>query len=349
MSSNTFLIDAATRHQIFVQRFSGSEAMRAKAQLERLRKEIVARIDREPTEFEGNRLSFMLSDIERLMSLAFADMTQKALETVVEFGKVEAEFTVAMANQASTVSFLLPDDAQITQAILRNGMDAPIGPDQITIQQALNQFARKKTQEVTRVINDGILLGETTPQISKKVSELVNTRTKLQSETLTRTIINHASSEARQATLQENDALIKGYEWVSTLDSRTTLICGGRDGRLFPTGRGPLPPAHWGCRSTTIPVMKDEFAVDNVKGRRPAIGDEDPDGRGTVSSKSTYNGWLKRQSAGFQDEILGPARGKLFRQGDLSIDKFRDETGRTFTLDQLREMQPLAFQKANLD
>jgi hypothetical protein len=58
----------------------------------------------------------------------------------------------------------------------------------------------------------------------------------------------------------------------------------------------------------------------------------------------TYGGWLKKQPASVQDEVLGIERAKLFRSGKLSIGKFTDDTGKVYTLDQLKKLEPLAFE-----
>jgi hypothetical protein len=51
--------------------------------------------------------------------------------------------------------------------------------------------------------------------------------------------------------------------------------------------------------------------------------------------RETYAQWLKRQPAPTQDDILGPARGKLFRSGKLTVDRFVDMKGKTLTLAEL--------------
>lgn len=58
----------------------------------------------------------------------------------------------------------------------------------------------------------------------------------------------------------EQDALAKQfqqisekYEWVSVLDSRTSDICLRLDNKVFIWGQGPVPPAHYRCRSTIKP------------------------------------------------------------------------------------------------
>lgn len=69
---------------------------------------------------------------------------------------------------------------------------------------------------------------------------------------------------------------------------------------------------------------------------------------GQVPDSTTYGEWIKGQSAKRQDEVLGPARGKLMREGGLSLDKFYNDQGKTLTLDQLRERDAASFAKAGL-
>ncbi len=57
---------------------------------------------------------------------------------------------------------------------------------------------------------------------------------------------------------------------------------------------------------------------------------------GQVPADMTYGQWFTRQSAARQDEIVGPARGQLFREGKITFDRFSDDRGRWLTLDQLR-------------
>lgn len=67
---------------------------------------------------------------------------------------------------------------------------------------------------------------------------------------------------------------------------------------------------------------------------------------GTVSPATRYPEWLGRQSAKFQDSVLGPTRGALFRRGNLPIESFVDQSGRSLTLEQLQAAHPGAFRRA---
>ena len=62
---------------------------------------------------------------------------------------------------------------------------------------------------------------------------------------------------------------------------------------------------------------------------------------------------MRSQPAKFQDEYFsqftdGKQKAALFRRGDLKIEQFRNETGVNYTLEQLKALEPLAFEKANI-
>lgn len=58
---------------------------------------------------------------------------------------------------------------------------------------------------------------------------------------------------------------------------------------------------------------------------------------GQVASETTYGEWLKRQPAAFQDDVLGPARARMFRAGEETVHSFVDSRGKLLTIKQLKE------------
>jgi len=151
---------------------------------------------------------------------------------------------------------------------------------------------------------------------------------------------NHVASSARSETMKSNDDILQGHRLIATLGSRTTPVCRARDRIVYPLD-GPKPPAHWGCWSSIAPVLKPEYQREIPGSTRPSKG---PDGVEQVSSGTSYGDWLARQPAVFQKEVLGPARYKLFSKGDLSIDRFVDDNGKQYNLDQLKDLEPHAFE-----
>ena len=162
---------------------------------------------------------------------------------------------------------------------------------------------------------------------------------------LVHTAIQHMASVAREEVWGANSDIIAKVRWVSTLDSKTTPICQSLDGQEFPLDEGPRPPIHINCRSTTTPVMIDKFEFISDNAQRASIN-------GPVKAKQTYYEWLKDQPDSFQDVAIGPVRGKLFREGGLSAERFAElNLGRNFeplTLAQMKKIEPLAFERAGL-
>jgi hypothetical protein len=212
--------------------------------------------------------------------------------------------------------------------------------------------------------------------------------TRRQVRRLVRTTVNHFSNTVREEMFAVNPDFMMALVWTSVLDGRTSSICQSRDGKFtnapgqeFPPQfqnkkrlqpPDARPPAHPNCRS----VMVAALDPDGIVGKRPFVMDtrtrpqrevdfrktarrEDKsiqqvraewarDRVGTVPAQTNYQDWLSRQSAKFQDEVLGPTRGKLFRGGGLTVDKFVDNTGRRLTLDDLREVNAGAFEQAGV-
>ena len=297
------------------------------------------------------RLRALRRDIANILDLQFDDMKREVLEGVLEFADVESKFMYAALSAETKVVLAVPAVEMVQQAVLQAGMDVEVGTGTLTINEALDNFAVNKSAAIRNAINDGILTGDTTAKIAAQVKDLGANLHKNQINALVRTSINNSASQARRIVTNTNADILKGDEWVATLDSKTTLICAGRDGNIYPIDKGPYPPAHWNCRSLRIPALKDEFTIDDEVGKRPEIG---ADGVKQVSAKRTFNTFLKDQPADFQDEYFsqfpnGLEKAALFRRGGLTIDRFRDELGRNYTIEQLKALNPVAFNKANIN
>lgn len=343
MSSTQYLTDAATRHSVFLQRYAAGEARQAIMVLNRLRRDIMARLSLEPTDFQRNRLFLVLQDIDQLTAAAFNKIKQSTIYNSGNLAVSEAAFSATLFNKASTVEagFTIPADATLIANVMQSSMKVGLNSG-VTLESALTQFGISKSKQISQMISDGVTLGDPTNVISRKVSTLINTLHRRQVTSLVSTIANHTSSVARSQLYDANSDILDGYRWIATLDNKTTLICGTRDNVIFRNiETDPKPPAHWGCRSTTIPAVKPEYDIGSkLSGKRPSIGDT---GVKQVGGKTTYGGWLKKQSPAFIDEALGVERGRLFRSGKLKLDKFVDPTGRVYTLKQLESMNPFAF------
>lgn len=169
---------------------------------------------------------------------------------------------------------------------------------------------------------------------------------KRQAGALASTGINAVQNNARLATFQENQDVIKGAQQVSTLDNKTSDVCIAYSGKAWKIdtlepidlGDGILPfnggpPRHFNCRSTLVPVLKsfEEMGIplDEIPPGTRASMD------GQVPGDTTFNKFLSGKSKAFQDTLLGPARAKLWRGNKITLTQLVDMRGNPLTITQL--------------
>ena len=153
---------------------------------------------------------------------------------------------------------------------------------------------------------------------------------------LVRTSINQVANTASQQVYEANQDNTKKYRYVATLDSRTSSICAALDGREFEYGKGPMPPQHFNCRSTTVPIIDPDILPPSTIAKRASAD-------GPVPINTSYGQWLKDQPLSVQQDVLGPGKVPYFNR---LVDKYgaRDamaklarDDGSELTLDQLRK------------
>jgi hypothetical protein len=159
-------------------------------------------------------------------------------------------------------------------------------------------------------------------------------------QTSTATVV----AAARRETFRRNADIINGIMQVSTLDSHTSLTCIAYDGASWdldyePINGNDLPynggvPRHWNCRSAEIPIMKTlrEMGIDMDE---PAPGTR-ASSSGQISADTKFADYLRMKGAAYQDEVLGPGRAALFRDGKLTPRDLVDMSGRPLKLETLR-------------
>ena len=237
-------------------------------------------------------------------------------------------------------------------------------PNGEVVSKAFRGIATSQAERFSQVVRNGLLTGETTPDIAKRLigslqfGEEAKTVGQLaaaggqstqiadnQILTLIRTSINQVANTASQQVYEANQDITQKYRYVATLDTRTSAICRALDGREFEYGKGPMPPQHFNCRSTTVPVINyKELGFNPPPPARRASMD------GQVPADTTYGKWLKDKMPGEteadvirrQQDALGD-KAPYFRNlankygPDAAIAKLVRDDGRELTLAELRE------------
>mgnify|MGYP000347565771 FL=1 len=166
--------------------------------------------------------------------------------------------------------------------------------------------------------------------------------TEAQASTLTRTAITSTQSAALNRVVLANKPLIKGYLFSAILDSRTSPICSHHNGKVYDVDdKRFVPPLHWNCRSTLIPVLKSktELAETDAKEiNKKALEKVKPELlTGVPPKRESFGEWLKRQTFDVQKSVLGGEdKANMFREGKLKYDQFITQTGKALSIQALR-------------
>jgi|SRR5690554_675128 len=329
MTAHQKLLERLIRHQIQVQRFSGSQIKKAMPILRQLAKDLQARIQAgTATEFQMGRMYALQRDLAALAAEA-SDNIQQALD-LEDFAVQEGQFTQQLLGASVSAQLSGGLNAEALRGLTTRRQLQLISGDTVkrmTIPQLWDEFSEAVGRNALRTVQAGVLEGHTTQQMARDVSQMVATRTRRQAEAVIRTSVNGIGGAARDMVYQDNRDILEGERFLAVLDSRTTLTCSGNDQKIFPLGQGPMPPLHYGCRSLRVPEVKPEYRI-AAKGERASY-------EGPVSNQLTYGGFLRNQSKEFQNDVLGPRRAELFRSGKVKIEQFTDDMGRVLTLDEL--------------
>ena len=242
-------------------------------------------------------------------------------------------------------------------------------PNGETVEKAFRGIATRQQEGLARTIRQGVFSGESTQQIAsrmigrlefgqkgsvRQIAQAGGELTKLanhQIQTIVRTSVNQVQNQASQAVYAANSKVAPKYEYVATLDSRTSAICRRLDGKKFEYNKGAVPPQHFNCRSTTVPVIDYSGLQKKYPSlNKPPVGKvvTRPTGEGTgrVPQGTQYGNWLLGQDKKIQLKTLGSEQKvRIFKKiakkegsGQAAIRKMIREDGSERTLEQLQRI-----------
>lgn len=364
---NEYLLDEAVHHAVDLGGYSNGVVRRMLSLLNKvdadLFAQLMARLDTmDPESFTVQRLEALLISVRDLNRQAYDSVGRELTNELRTLATVEAAYQQELFQSALPVQIRVAavDAGQVYAAAMSRPFQGRL------LAEWSQSIEADRMARIRDTLRMGYVENKTTAQM---VRELRGTRAKgyadglieidrRHAETIVRTAISHTAAVARDNFYEANADLVKAVVWRATLDSRTSNTCRLRDGKQYtlethkPIGHalpwlGGPGKAHFGCRSTASPVVKSwkELTGVDVEEFTPA---QRASMDGAVPADLTYSQWLQRQSAGRQDEILGPARGELMRKGGMAPESFATDKGRWLTLEQLRERNSAAFKRAGL-
>lgn len=366
-SVNEALRDGEIGHQVNLSRYSNGVVRRFVALLNRVDPDLLAKLtaaidalEGEPT-FAVERLDALLFSVRTINAQAYQAAGLELRDELRNLTDHEAGFQLRLfrSELPELVKIAETNPEQVYGAAMARPFQGRL------LSEWASSIEADRMARIRDAIRIGIVENQTTPQIVQRIK---GTRAngyadglleidRRNAEAVVRTAVSHVAAFTRDRFYQANNDLIKAVVWLSTLDTGTTVICQLRDGKEYtndthrPIGHsypwlGGPGAAHWNCRSSSVAVTKSYRDLGINMDELPPGSRASMDGQ--VPGETTFADWLKRQSAARQDEILGPTRGKLMREGGLTLDRFANDKGKWYDLEQLRAIDAAAFAKAGV-
>ena len=216
-----------------------------------------------------------------------------------------------------------------------------------TYSEQIASISLSQQRRIKDVVRKGMIDNLAVNKIAKNVGDSIDLPS-AQLKTLSRTAITETSSNISDATYKLNEDVIDGYQYVATLDSRTSMICGRLDGKVFRLNdaRGVRPPQHFNCRSTTVPIVKSYEDIRDTnsprisKRRLQRISkSKRASFNGQVPSETNFEQFLSTQTNDFKLAVLGnQERVSIFNMGQLKFSQFSTKDGQLVSVSKLEEL-----------
>jgi SPP1 gp7 family putative phage head morphogenesis protein len=360
---NDIIIDAANQLRTI-------DELTAPVKAARLRS-ILAQLKESLGTWAGDATEITALELQGLTELQSEFVTEQ-LRKVLPAGSRDAVRTVEISPQFAQ-SVVTTDPTQLNVVALSDDLFAAVQgapatfsltaakgatitlPNGEVLTKAFRGIATDQAERFSQVVRNGLLTGETTPAIAKRLvgqlqfGEQARTARQLvaaggeltavadnQIMSLVRTSINQVANSASMAVYEANQDISKKYRYIATLDSRTSSICRALDNREFEYGKGPIPPSHFSCRSGIVAVIDPDILPPSTIAKRASAD-------GPVPINTSYGQWLKDQPLKTQQDVLGASKVPYFNR---LVDKYgakdamaklvRDD-GSELTLEQLRK------------
>jgi len=193
----------------------------------------IQRLEDSPTR---RRLRSILNEIRKINTATYNQALKSVNKELSDFADVEAMFQSEVYDDVFFGKVPITTPSSLYAVAVAEPFRGRL----------LSEWFSSLSEAKSRAISDAVTLGFTEGQTLLQITERIRGTksrnykdgildiSRRNAEAVIRTAITHISSEATQQVALANSDILKGLEWFSVLDGRTSAICRARDGKIYP-------------------------------------------------------------------------------------------------------------------
>ena len=262
-----------------------------------------------------SRLEALKTQLRQQVEMLFAEQADVMQKSLGESYKSDYYHSAYEIQKGFNVGWDMPS---IDQNAINTVLSKPWAPDGYNFSERIWNNKEKLLSELNTVMTQNIMTGAGPQKAIDTLAKKMNT-SRSNAGRLVMTESAYFSSLGRQQCFK--DLGVEKYEYVATLDRKTSETCRDLDGKVFEIDDYKpgtnAPPMHCWCRSCIVPYFDDMEMLGERAARDPETGKTI-----LVPEDMTYRKWEKTyaNTADRTSEIASAGRKKVFIEEE-NIDK----------------------------
>jgi len=320
------------KNAILLERLKKTEAKKIIRLLDKLKSELIKKLETELTDFQTKRLNQLLSDIEATIDAYYGKINDDMTNTLYDVAKAQEQAAINIINNRFTANIA---STSLSATKLNTIVNKPIlSKLQST---TLKKLSKNLTKSIKTEVKAGIIRGDTTKEIIKNVdNEFDLPKRHLASHV--KTAIHNVSSRTFEDVYAQNADIVKYIQQVSVLDTRTSNICMAYSNKMWTNTTDHKPvkhslpynngvPRHYNCRSQMIP----RFDTKAIKAKRASF-------KGPIQVDS-FEEFFKKMTEQERIKLVGPTINNLIKEKKITdFKQLVDSKGEPLSIKELVSM-----------
>lgn len=258
------LANKFTMYDLNLSRFAAGEREKIRRMLDGLRDQLLLKLDQQVADgdtFSRRRLQALFKVTDLTIDNTYAKIAKVHDESMLSLAEVSANKSIELVNRTIGVSIL---NVGVPESVLK-----AMVKDDISLGLPASEWwdgqGPRLRQRFQNTIRQGVFAGETVSDLKRRVrgrrengfKDGIMSAASRDAEALIRTSVNSIAQSARLETFKANDDVVKGVQWLSTLDVSTTPQCQALSGSAWTLDGEKLegteldfpgpPPVHFSC------------------------------------------------------------------------------------------------------